>query len=49
MRPTDVSSVVSAVFTEIMENGIFEKSDKVNQSVGEEKQKLWKCYPKKSG
>ena len=40
---------VSGVFTEIMEDGIFEKSDKVDQSVGEEEQKLWKRYPRKSG
>ena len=40
---------MSTVFTEIMENGIFEKNGKVDQSVGGEEQKLWKCYPRESG
>ena len=41
-------SAVSAVFMEIIEDGIFKKSDKVDQSVEEDEQKLWKCYPRKS-
>ena len=47
LRSTDVSSEVSTVFTEIMEDGILEKSDEADHSVGEKEQKLCKCYPRK--
>ena len=30
-----------------MKDGILEKSDKADRSVGEKEQKLWKCYPRK--
>ena len=47
LRSMVVSLEVSTVFTEIMEDGILEKSDEADHSVGEKEQKLWKCYPRK--
>ena len=38
--PKYVSTEVFTVFTEIMEDGILEKSDKADHSVGKDEQKL---------